>query len=46
MFVKIRGERHYLWRAVDHEGDVLVSLVTTSRAKVSASKCMRIAMKS
>ncbi|KCZ63733.1 hypothetical protein L53_04360 [Hyphomonas sp. L-53-1-40] len=46
VFVKIRGERHYLWRAVDHEGDVLVSLVTTSRAKVSASKCMRIAMKS
>ena len=20
MFVKINGERHYLWRAVDHEG--------------------------
>ena len=23
IFVKINGERHYLWRAVDHEGDVL-----------------------
>ncbi len=23
MFVKIRGETHYLWRAVDHEGEVL-----------------------
>ena len=23
MFVKINGERHYLWRAVDHEGEVL-----------------------
>ena len=21
MFVKINGERHYLWRAVDHEGE-------------------------
>ncbi len=23
MFVKINGETHYLWRAVDHEGEVL-----------------------
>ena len=22
VFVKINGERHYLWRAVDHEGEV------------------------
>jgi len=28
VFVKIRGERHYLWRAVDHEGEVLESYVT------------------
>jgi putative transposase len=21
MFVKINGEQHYLWRAVDHEGE-------------------------
>ena len=21
MFAKINGERHYLWRAVDHEGE-------------------------
>ena len=27
-FVKINGERHYLWRAVDHEGEVLESYVT------------------
>ncbi len=26
VFVKINGERHYLWRAVDHEGEVLESL--------------------
>ena len=23
VFVKINGERHYLWRVVDHEGEVL-----------------------
>ncbi len=23
MFVRINGETHYLWRAVDHEGEVL-----------------------
>ena len=25
MYVKINGEMHYLWRAVDHEGEVLES---------------------
>lgn len=25
VFVKINGERNYLWRAVDHEGEVLES---------------------
>ena len=28
VFVKINGERHDLWRAVDHEGEVLESYVT------------------
>ena len=28
VFIKINGERHYLWRAVDHEGEVLESYVT------------------
>jgi len=28
MFVKINDERQYLWRAVDHEGEVLKSFVT------------------
>ncbi len=23
LFVRISGETHYLWRAVDHEGEVL-----------------------
>lgn len=26
VYVKINGEMHYLWRAVDHEGEVLESL--------------------
>ena len=28
MYVKLNGEMHYLWRAVDHEGEVLESYVT------------------
>ncbi len=28
IFVKIIGERHYVWRAVDHVGEVLESFVT------------------
>jgi transposase-like protein len=28
VFVKINGVTHYLWRAVDHEGEVLESVVT------------------
>jgi len=31
MFVKINGEMHYLWRAVDHEGKALESFVTRTR---------------
>ncbi|MEP0090438.1 MAG: DDE-type integrase/transposase/recombinase, partial [Paracoccaceae bacterium] len=31
VFVKINGEMHYLWRAVDHEGEVLESYVTKRR---------------
>ena len=31
VFVKIHGEQHYLWRAVDHEGEVLESFVTKRR---------------
>ena len=28
VYVKINGEMHYLWRAVDHEGEVIESFVT------------------
>ena len=31
MFVKINGEHHYLWRAIDDEGEVLESFVTKTR---------------
>ena len=33
VFVKITAERHYPWRAVDHEGEILESYVTTKRDK-------------
>ncbi|MGX6647860.1 IS6 family transposase [Maricaulaceae bacterium MS644] len=45
VFVKINGETHYLWRAVDHEGEVLESFVTKKRDKASALKFLKKAMK-
>uniref|UniRef100_UPI00147DA001 IS6 family transposase n=1 Tax=Ruegeria arenilitoris TaxID=1173585 RepID=UPI00147DA001 len=45
MFVKINGERHYLWRAVDHEGEVLESYVTKTQDKKAALKLLRKAMR-
>ncbi len=45
VFVKIRGETHYLWRAVDHEGEVLEAYVTKKRDKAAALKFLKKAMK-
>ncbi|MCE8508424.1 IS6 family transposase [Ruegeria pomeroyi] len=45
MFVKINGERHYLWRAVDHEDEVLERYVTKTRDKKAALKFLRKSMK-
>ncbi|MDK3073794.1 IS6 family transposase [Sedimentitalea sp. JM2-8] len=45
MFVKVNGERHYLWRAVDHEGEVLESFVTKTRDKKAALKFLKKAMR-
>ena len=45
VFVKIYGETHYLWRAVDHEDEVLESYVTKKRDKRAALKFLRKAMK-
>jgi putative transposase len=36
VFVKSNGEKHYLWRAIDHEGEVLESFVTKTRDKKAA----------
>jgi putative transposase len=45
MYVKIGGEMHYLWRAVDHEGEVLESFATKTRDKAVAFVFMKKAMK-
>ena len=36
VFVKINGETYYLWRAVDHEGEVLESYVSKRRDRKAA----------
>ena len=43
--MKINGERHYLWRAVDHEGEVLESYVSKRRDRKAALKFIRKSMK-
>ena len=45
VLVKIIGERHYLWGAVDHEGEVLESYVTKKRHKKAALKFMKKAVR-
>jgi len=45
MFVKINGETHYLWRAVDHEGEVLEAYVSKTRNKRKALAFLKKAMK-
>ena len=43
--MRINGETHYLWRAVDHEGEVLESFVTKRRDRKAALRFLRKAMK-
>ena len=45
VFVRINGETHYLWRAVDSEGEVLDILVQSRRNKKAALKLMRRVLK-
>ena len=45
VFVKINGRQHYLWRAVDHEGEGLESFVTKTRDKKSALKFLKKTLK-
>ncbi len=45
VFVKINGETHYLWRAVDHEGEVLEVFATKHRDRAAALKFLKQTMK-
>jgi putative transposase len=45
VFVKINGETHYLWRAVDHEGEVLEVFATKRRDRKAAMKFLKRTMK-
>ena len=45
VFVRINGDTHYPWRAVDHEGEVLETFVTKNRNRKAALKFLKNAMK-
>ncbi len=45
VFVKINGETHYLWRAVDHEGEVLETFVSKRRDRKAALDFLKRIMK-
>jgi putative transposase len=45
VFLKIHGERHYLWRAVDQDGNVLDILVQRRRDKIAAKRFFRKLLK-
>ena len=45
MFVSINGAQHYLWRAVDQDGNVLDSLVHPRRDKRAAVRFLRQLLK-
>jgi putative transposase len=45
VYVKIGGEMRYLWRAVDHGGEVLESYVIVTRDKGAALRFMKKALK-
>ena len=45
VFVRINGETHYLWRAVDQEGEVLEVFATKRRNRTAALAFLKRAMK-
>ncbi len=45
VFLKINGKTHYLWRAVDQDGNVLDILVQSRRNKAAAKKFFRKLLK-
>ncbi len=45
MFLRINGRTHYLWQAVDQDGDVLDILVQSRRNKKAATRFFRKLLK-
>jgi putative transposase len=45
VFIKINGELHYLWRAVDQDGDTIDILVQKRRNKTAAKRFFRKLLK-
>jgi putative transposase len=45
VFIRIRGQLHYLWRAVDQHGNVLDVLVQSRRSKKAAKRFFRKLLK-
>ena len=45
LFVPIRGQRQYLWRAVDQDGDVIDILVQSRRDRHAAARFFRKLLK-
>jgi putative transposase len=45
VFVKVNGKLCYLWRAVDHEGEVLEAVATAKRDKAAALKLLNRLLK-
>ncbi len=41
VFVKLNGQRRYLWRAFDQEGEVLEAIVTKRRKKQAVLKFLK-----
>lgn len=44
-FVRNNGERHYFWRAIDDEGDILESFTTKPRDKTAVLKFLKKIMR-
>jgi putative transposase len=45
LFITIRGRQQYLWRAVDHDGDVIDILVQPRRDRAAAERFFRKLLK-
>ena len=45
VFIRINGETHYLWRAVDHEGEMLEVFATKRRDRRAALRFLKRTMK-